>query len=153
MSSAGVCVFMALVTSNLELLAALRAGALRNSELAYTKLRHFWAQIVSWAPRHARKTFIVLAPGDLGSKTAKQLYNSYQICSDHFEDSQYMDPAHTSLMPHAISIDFMMKAETIKLYWNRPDFTLDDHVWQQHVVVLSPSAQDKETAGCKLLCQ
>ena len=31
-----------------------------------------------------------------------------------------------------------MKAETIKLYWNRPDFALDDHVWQ-HVVVLSPS--------------
>ena len=28
-----------------------------------TKLRHFWAQIVSWAPRHARKTFIVLALG------------------------------------------------------------------------------------------
>ena len=28
-----------------------------------TKLRHFWARIVSWAPRHARKTFIVLAPG------------------------------------------------------------------------------------------
>ena len=27
------------------------------------KLRHFWAQIVSWAPRHARKTFIVLAHG------------------------------------------------------------------------------------------
>ena len=27
-----------------------------------------------------------------------------------------------------------MKAETIKLYWNRPDFALDDHVWQQHVV-------------------
>ena len=27
------------------------------------KLRHFWAPIVSWAPRHARKTFIVLAPG------------------------------------------------------------------------------------------
>ena len=43
----------------------------------------------------------------IGSKTAKQLYNSYQICSDHFEDSQYMDPAHTSLMPHAISIDFI----------------------------------------------
>ena len=38
MSSAGVCVFMALVTSNLELLAALRAGALRNSELAYCRL-------------------------------------------------------------------------------------------------------------------
>ena len=32
-----------------------------------------------------------------------------------------------------------MNAETIKLYWNRPDFALDDHVWQQHVVVLSPS--------------
>ena len=29
------------------------------------KLRHFWAQIVSWATRHARKTFIVLAPGML----------------------------------------------------------------------------------------
>ena len=27
------------------------------------KLRHCWAQIVSWAPIHARKTFIVLAPG------------------------------------------------------------------------------------------
>ena len=25
------------------------------------QLRHFWAQIVSWAPRHARKPFIVLA--------------------------------------------------------------------------------------------
>ena len=31
--------------------------------LSNTKLRHFWAQIVSWAPRHARKSFIVLAPG------------------------------------------------------------------------------------------
>ena len=30
-----------------------------------TKLRHFWAQIVSWAPRHARKTFIVLVPGQV----------------------------------------------------------------------------------------
>ena len=28
-----------------------------------TKLRHFWKQIVSWAPIHARKTFIILAPG------------------------------------------------------------------------------------------
>ena len=28
-----------------------------------TKLRHFWAHIVNWAPRHARKTFIVLARG------------------------------------------------------------------------------------------
>ena len=32
-----------------------------------------------------------------------------------------------------------MKDETIKLYWNRPDFALDDHVWKQHVVVLSPT--------------
>ena len=32
-----------------------------------------------------------------------------------------------------------MKAETMKLYWNRPDFALDDHVWKQHVVVLSHS--------------
>ena len=31
--------------------------------LEHTKLRHFWPQIVSWAPRHARKTFIVLGPG------------------------------------------------------------------------------------------
>ena len=30
-----------------------------------------------------------------------------RTCSDHFEDSQYMDPAHTSLMPHTISIDFI----------------------------------------------
>ena len=54
----------------------------------------------------SKKWVINTIPGDLGSKTAKQLYNSYQICSDHF-DSQYMDPAHTSLMPHAISIDFI----------------------------------------------
>ena len=87
----------------------------------------------------SKKWVINTRPGDLGSKTAKQLYNSYQICSDHFEDSQYMDPAHTSLMPHAISIDFYMKAETIKLYWNRPGFALVDHVWKQHVVVPSPS--------------
>ena len=55
----------------------------------------------------SKKWVINTRPGDLGSKTAKQLYNSYQICSDHFEDSQYMDPAHTSLMPHAISIEFI----------------------------------------------
>ena len=56
-----------------------------------------------------KKWVIHTRPGDLGSKTAKQLYNSYQICSDHFEDSQYMDPAHTSLMPHALSIDFIWR--------------------------------------------
>ena len=37
-----------------------------------TKLRHFWAQIVSWAPRHARKTFIVLAPGIIYKSYSKQ---------------------------------------------------------------------------------
>ena len=35
-------------------------------------------------------------------KTAKQLCNSYRICSDHFRESQYMEPAHTSLIPRAI---------------------------------------------------
>ena len=35
------------------------------------------------------------------------LFTPFMTVSDHFEDSQYMDPAHTSLMPHAISIDFM----------------------------------------------
>ena len=35
---------------------------LKLTVLSNTKLRHFWAQIVSWAPRHARKSFIVLAP-------------------------------------------------------------------------------------------
>ena len=40
-----------------------------------TKLRHFWAQIVSWAPRHARKTFIVLAPRlyKIAAKTSGRL--------------------------------------------------------------------------------
>ena len=35
---------------------------LKLTVLNNTKLHHFWVQIVSWAPRHARKTFIVLAP-------------------------------------------------------------------------------------------
>ena len=35
----------------------------KRTMLNNTKLRHFWAQIVSWAPIHARKTFIILAPG------------------------------------------------------------------------------------------
>ena len=34
----------------------------KRTVLNNTKLRHFWAQIVSWAPIHARKTFIILAP-------------------------------------------------------------------------------------------
>ena len=42
-----------------------------------TKLRHFWAQIVSWAPRHARKTFIVLA---LGGDNAYMLPSQIRRC-------------------------------------------------------------------------
>ena len=34
---------------------------------------------------------------------------------------------------------FYMKAETIKVYWNRPDFAL---VWQEQVVVLSHSVYE-----------
>ena len=30
-----------------------------------------------------------------------------------------------------------MKAVTIKLYWNRPDFALDDHVWKQLSLLLA----------------
>ena len=41
---------------------------LKLTMLSNTKLRHFWAQIVSWAPRHARKTFIVLAPGPVSTE-------------------------------------------------------------------------------------
>ena len=48
----------------------------------------------------SKKWVINTRPGDLGSKTAKQLYNSYQICSDHFEDIQYMDPAATRPTRH-----------------------------------------------------
>ena len=40
--------------------------------------------------------------------------------------------------------------------WNRPDFALDDHVWQQHVVVLSPSGglwmRQHKHGGC-LWCE
>ncbi len=37
----------------------------------------------------SKKWVIHTRRGDLGSKTAKQLYNSYRICSDN-EDSQYI---------------------------------------------------------------
>ena len=74
----------------------------------------------------SKKWVINTRPGDLGSKTSKQLYNSYQICSDHFEDSQYMAVPHVTDATHNFD-RFYMKAETIKLYWNRPDFALDDH--------------------------
>ena len=36
----------------------------KRTVLNNTKLRHFWAQIVSWVPTHARKMFIILAPDD-----------------------------------------------------------------------------------------
>ena len=71
----------------------------------------------------SKKWVINTRPGDLGSKTAKQLYNSYPHVTDATRNFDR----------------FYMKAETIKLYCNRPDFALDDHVWKQHVVVLSPS--------------
>ena len=40
--------------------------------LEHTKLRNIWAQIVSWAPIHARDFFIVLAP-DLTTEITKTL--------------------------------------------------------------------------------
>ena len=40
-----------------------------------TKLRHFWAQIVSWAPRHGRKTFIVLAQGYISPETVSVVWS------------------------------------------------------------------------------
>ena len=45
----------------------------KRTVLNNTKLRHFWAQIVSWAPIHARKTFIILAPGQRGLKFISKL--------------------------------------------------------------------------------
>ena len=38
-----------------------------------------------------------------GSNTHfKHLYISYPICCEHFENSHYVDPAHTSLVPQTI---------------------------------------------------
>ena len=45
-----------------------------------TKARHFCAQIVSWAPRHARKTFIVLAQGA----------NTFRLCTFPVEYPQLL---------------------------------------------------------------
>ena len=46
----------------------------KRTVLNNTKLRHFWAQIVSWAPIHARKTFIILAPGRKTNFVVSKLY-------------------------------------------------------------------------------
>ena len=44
---------------------------------------------------------------DVGSKTHfKHLYISYPICCEHFENSHYVDPAHTSLVPQTIPTIF-----------------------------------------------
>ena len=40
---------------------------LKLTVLNNTTLRYSWAQIVSWAPRHTRQTFIVLAPYSINS--------------------------------------------------------------------------------------
>ena len=55
-----------------------------------TQLRHFWAQIVSWAPRHARKTFIVLAQGlsDMHCR-AKQRLSASSVCGWTRASSQH----------------------------------------------------------------
>ena len=44
---------------------------------------------------------------DVGSKTHfKHLYISYPICCEHFENSQYVDPAHRSLVPQTFPTIF-----------------------------------------------
>ena len=48
----------------------------KRTVLNNTKLRHFWAQIVNWAPIHARKTFIILAPGRCKLRRTKVIIKS-----------------------------------------------------------------------------
>ena len=55
---------------------------LKLSVLNNTKLCHFWAQIASWAPRHVRKTFIVLAPWSVG-----HILRCFIIFVGHFHSS------------------------------------------------------------------
>ena len=69
----------------------------KRTVLNNTKLRHFWAQIVSWAPIHARKTFIILAPGH--SRYAKSAYVYRQIMirlPEHHPDAhrEFMEIYH-----------------------------------------------------------
>ena len=103
----------------------------------------------------SKKWVINTRPGDLGSKTAKQLYNSYVLWPFWGQPVHGPGPPVTDATHNFDR--FYMKAETIKLYWNRPDFALDDHVWKQHVVVLSPSGglwmRQHKHGGCLWWCE
>ena len=47
--------------------------------LEHTKLRHLWAQIVSWAPRRAQTTFIVLAPGVISDRHVSSKWHPFNV--------------------------------------------------------------------------
>ena len=55
----------------------------KRTVLNNTKLRHLWAQIVSWAPIHARKTFIILAPGVYTPRNVRELKRFCQANTRH----------------------------------------------------------------------
>ncbi len=71
-----------------------------------TKLRHFWAQIVSWAPRHARKTFIVLAPALIWCRLRAQysLVLGFQLFTNYSLFIVYSYTVEYSLLVLVISI-------------------------------------------------
>ena len=55
----------------------------------------------------SKKLVINTTRADIGSKTNfKHLYISYPICCEHFENSHYVDPAHTSIVPQTIPTIF-----------------------------------------------
>ena len=55
----------------------------------------------------SKKLVINSTRADVGSKTHfKHLYLSYPMCCGHFENSHYVDPAHTSLVPQTITTIF-----------------------------------------------
>ena len=56
--------------------------------LEHTKLRHSRAQIVSWAPIHARDFFIVLAPGAVTEKDLDPISVFY--ITEQKEDDNFM---------------------------------------------------------------
>ena len=54
-----------------------------------------------------KKLVINTTRSDIGSKTHfKPLYISYPICCEHFDNTHYVDPAHTSLVPQTIPTIF-----------------------------------------------
>ena len=56
---------------------------------------------------HRSKKWVINSRrADLDGKTATQLYNNCRMCSNHFEDSQFKDPAHKSLMHYAVPTIF-----------------------------------------------